>query len=403
MITAEGGTGAKTELIAGNYSSRTFLLSAKPGEATVVTVRAEGAIPAPVRGSKDSSTTTWSGVVSGAPKTGPASASILGDSAPYFGKVTLKDVNRNYSKRTSKVAYVFWSGVRSPACAFDEPTNSLTVEQLAGAVVKYAEDRAVNDQVSDLVSSDIPGIQQNVSYRAKVCYSNGFKMAETSAQSSVSTIADPADGAFEYTVELSSTQQSTGPYLFSWIVKEAENYTAPAGLKIQYSGDKTKPNEWKNEIYSTAWGEQPVIKVRYCNVSETICSAGQTLVKAKNVKKSWQMRISKAYLAEAIPDSKTPLTCVVGLRPQRVNFAIEGDGVGNWAGARPDTIASGEYLAQYQLIGSSTKINLDDSQSSFYRLARGIGPVNKLIFWFWSESTPTSDLEKVQVTIDVTC
>ena len=398
IITGEGGTSAKTEVIAGDYKTRTFQLSAKPGNATVVTVRAEGAIPAPVKGSKDSSTTTWTGVVSGAPETGVASASIVGDNT-FFGKVSLKNANRKYSKRTSKIAYVFWSGVKTPVCTFDEPTNTLTVESLAGTVVKYAEDRAFNDQVVDLVSSDIAGIQQNTSYRAKVCYSNGFKVAESVAPNTLSTISAPAADDFKYKVELASATQAKSPYLFTWVVKLAQSPNIPAGMKAQFSSTKGA-DKWMDAIYSEYWNERPVIKVRYCNTAGTICS-GSTDVRSVSDDASWQVRIERAFLATADANATERPTCSPN-RPLDLNFGVSGDGVAGWLGARPDEIDSGMFLAQYQLDGSTAWVDLDDSRS-FYRARTGVGTIKKLRFWFKPNGGTTSGLEKVQVTIDVTC
>ncbi len=400
IITGEGGTSAKTELIAGDYKTRTFQLSAKPGLATVVTVRAEGAIPPPVRGSKDSSTTTWTGLVSGAPQTGLASASIIGDSAPYFGKITLNNANRKYSKRTAKIAYVFWPGVKSPVCSFDEPTNTLTVEQVAGAVVKYAEDRAFNDQVVDLASSDIAGIQQNTSYRAKACYSNGFKVAESVAPNTLSTISAPGPEDFKYKVELASNVQATGPYLYSWVVTLAESPAIPAGMKAQFSSTKSATDKWMDTIYSEYWNERPVIKVRYCNLSATICS-GATDVKPVSDTASWQVRMQRAYLATPDSNATEQPTCSP-TRPLDLNFGVSGDNVAGWLGAVPDSIDSGLFKAEYQLEGSTNWVALDDSRS-FYRAVRGVGTIKKLRFYFQPNGGTTRDLQKVQVTIDVTC
>lgn len=399
VITGEGGTSAKTEIIAGDYKTRTFLLSAKPGLATQVTVRAEGAIPAPVKGSKDTSTTTWIGVVSGAPETGVASASIIGD-GPFFGKITVKDANRKYSKRTAKVAYVFWPGVRSPKCTFDEATNSLAVEQIAGGIVKYADERAFNDQVVDLDSNDIAGIQQNTSYRAKVCYSNGFKVAESLAPNSLSSIAAPAPGEFEYKVELVSSTQAKSPYLFSWAVKLAKSPVIPAGVKAQFSSTESAADKWQDTIYSDYWNKRPVIKVRYCNVSATICS-GSTLVGSESDSASWQVRIERAFLATADANATERPTCSP-TRPLDLNFGVVGDNVAGWLGARPDEIDSGQFQAEYQLEGSTAWVALDDSRS-FFRARTGVGTIKKLRFWFKPDGGTTSGLEKVQVMIDVTC
>ena len=401
IVSGEGGTSVQTVAINGDYKERTFEISVKPGTQSVITVRAEGAIPPPVRGVTENSTTTWTGRVAGSPSIGKASASILGDSAPYFGKMTLADANRKYSDRISKIAYVFWPGLTAPSCAFDESKNELTVSSVAGAVVKFAEDRAISDQIADLTSPDIAGLEQNVSYRAKVCYSNGFKMAEAIATNTLSTIADPKDGDYEYTVGLASQAQAATGALFSWVVKIAKSPTLPAGMKVQFAGDPTKPAEWKDSIYSTAWGEKPVIRVRYCNLAGTICSSGQTLVKAQSDTKSWQVRIDRAYLASN-DENATELSTCSATRPLDLNFGVVGGGTAGWIGGKPESIANGEYLAEYQLNGSTSWSELDGSRS-FFRALRGVGTIKKLRFWFQPNGGTTRELERVQVTLDVTC
>lgn len=401
VVAGEGGTSVKTIPINGDFKPRVFEVSAKPGLATSITVRAEGAIPPPVKnGSVENSSTSWSGRVTGTPTLGKATASIVGDSAPYFGKMTLDNANRNYSNRVSKVAYVFWPGTSGPACTFDESTNTLTVGSVPGSIVKFAEDRAFNDQVVDLTSPDISGLQQNVSYRAKVCYSNGFKVIEAIAANTLSTIADPLDGDFEYTVALSSTTQATTGPLFSWLVKEAKKPAIPNGLKVQYSGDPTKPSEWKDSIYSTVFGAKPVIKVRYCNVAGTICSAGQTLVKPESDTKSWQLQIDRAYLAT--PDENATETTACVARPVDVNFGVTGIGTSGWIGGKSESIEAGAFKAEYQLKTSTGWVELDDSRT-YFRIPRGVGEVSKIRFWFQPNTGTTKDLEKVQVTLNVTC
>ena len=402
VISGEGGTSTRTEVISGDYKVRTFQLSAKPGTSTVVTVRAEGAIPAPVQGTIDNSSTTWTGRVSGAPQVGTAAASIVGNSAPYYGRITVNNVNRKYSVRVSKVAYVFWPGDKAPTCSFDEPNNVLNVSDVPGAIVQRAEDRAFNSQVISLDSHDVAGLQQNVTYKAKVCYSNGFKVAEVVAPNSLSTIADPDDGAFEYKVALLPTAQTPAGYLFAWGVVIAKQQTPPAGMKVQFAGDKSKPNEWKDAIYSTAWNEKPVIRVRFCNTAGTICSSGEALVKPQDDTMSWQVRIKRAYLAN--PDVQaTERPVCAATRPLDVNFGVEGDNVAGWLGALPDSIESGLFQAEYQLQGSDVWAKLDDTRS-YFRAGRTVtGTIKKLRFWFQPNGGTTKGLEKVQVTIDVTC
>jgi len=85
-----------------------------------------------------------------------------------------------------------------------------------------------------------------VTYHAKVCYSNGFKVVEALAPNSLSTIQDPSDGDFEYKVELASSVQSSGPYLFTWVAKLSKQQDPGPGMKVQYAGDKADPNKWSD-------------------------------------------------------------------------------------------------------------------------------------------------------------
>lgn len=225
-------------------------------------------------------------------------------------------------------------------------------------------------------------------------------MIEAIAANTLSTIADPLDGDFEYTVALSSTTQATTGPLFSWLVKEAKKPAIPNGLKVQYSGDPTKPSEWKDSIYSTVFGAKPVIKVRYCNVAGTICSAGQTLVKPESDTKSWQLQIDRAYLAT--PDENATETTACVARPVDVNFGVTGIGTSGWIGGKSESIEAGAFKAEYQLKTSTGWVELDDSRT-YFRIPRGVGEVSKIRFWFQPNTGTTKDLEKVQVTLNVTC
>jgi hypothetical protein len=85
-----------------------------------------------------------------------------------------------------------------------------------------------------------------------------------------------------------------------------------------------------------------------------------------------------------------------------LNFGVVGDNVAGWLGARPDEIDSGQFQAEYQLSGSTAWVSLDDTRS-FFRARTGVATIMKLRFWFKPNGGTTSGLEKVQVTIDVTC
>jgi len=163
----------------------------------------------------------------------------------------------------------------------------------------------------------------------------------------------------------------------------------------------TRPTQISGVTFSTTyWGERPVIKVRYCNTAGTICSAGQTLVKPQSDTKSWQIRIKSAYTTDR---DNNPATCTAA-RPQYVNFGADDDSgaFSAWLGNLPNSIGVGEWQAEYQLDGSTSWTALDDSRQNFL-IPRGVATIKKMRFWFQPNGGYTSDLEKVQVTLDVTC
>ena len=382
VITGEGG-GTRTEIIGGNYKERTFQLSAKPGVATEITVRAEGAIKPPVSGTIGTSSASWTGRISGTPKLGgPATAQTVGERAPYAGQITVASVDRNYSAKPSHIAYIFYSGSK-PGCSFDSKTNALTVTDAGTALIKYAVDTSYNDQVSKL-RAEVPGLQANVNYKAMVCYSNGFGEGVAGAKiievpGTISSVSDPDAGDFEYTVAKAATPQAG--YLVSWEVKLSKQPAAQAGLKAQFSGATGSQKVWKDSIYSDAWGEQPVIYVRYCSTDGSLCSAGLTVVNPSDPTKAWQARIKSVFFATLDPDTPTVrATCPVDRRNLQVNFGLVGDGLSGWDGGTPGDISSGEYLAQYQLENSTTWSDLDDNYS-FYKVQPSVGNIAKFRFY----------------------
>ena len=409
VVRGEGGARKEELIINGDYKERTFQISARPGYPVAITVTAEGAIKPPVNGVMESATAEYRTRISGTASLGSAKAEIVGNSAPYHGVITVSNVNRNFSKKSSHAAFIFYPDSSSePECTYDSKTYEITVAQVPGILVQKIDDAWTSDDVIPALTGDVSGLLQNVSYKSKVCYTNGFGLGaagikQVAPSNSVSTIADPNEGDFEYTVELASKTQSTvaGQPLFAWVVKLAKAPTMPAGMKAQFSSAKTGVR-WEDTIYSDYWNERPVIKVRYCNQAATICSAGETLVRPQNDAKSWQLRITRAFLTTADANMTERPTCAA-TRPLELGFGVAADGFSSWLGAKVGEIEVGMFKAEYQLQGTTTWVEMDDSRRTFFRLKTGVGTVTALRFWFQPDTSTTSGLEKIQVVLNVTC
>jgi hypothetical protein len=171
-------------------------------------------------------------------------------------------------------------------------------------------------------------------------------------------------------------------------------------MKVQFSSNPANANDWRDAIYSDYWGAKPVIKVRYCNNAGTICSSGQALVKAQDDTKSWQIRVQRAFIGDQSGAELPNQTCTPAVR-QYVKFGAVGDGIDGWLGATPDEIVSGQFGADYQLEGSTAWSALDSG--SYFTVRKKAQAIKKMRFWLQPNGASTSGLDKVQVTLDVTC
>ena len=358
-ISGLGSPDVTTRVLA-DFSPFTVDIRARPGVKSSITVRAIGNVGPPIStGASTTSTATWIGQVAAAPAVAEVSARLLGGNAGWGAKVTARAVNRNYSRLTSRVAFVVWKdGTAEPRCRWIASSNTLEVDpgSSPNSFVEQSTDDDFGTQISDIASRDIPGLADATRYRHKFCYSNGYGMAEKIGldANSLTTLSDPEDGRFTY--EVSATPNNN-----SWLVRLVSG-SAPTGLTVQFNGSATDPNDWRNSIYSTSFGEPISIKVRYC-MSNGTCSSGERLVQLANPNRAWQLQVTRGYLAD---QNGAAVACRLG---ENLFLGLEGRGLTSssgktWRGGEPGQGTSAQFLSDWgwqdmQDLGSNYRIPED--------------------------------------------
>jgi hypothetical protein len=313
------------------FSRFTVDVRARPGARSSITVKAIGAVPPPTSGeTAASSTATWVGQLASAPSVSSVSAVVLGDNSEWGARVTAQSVNRNFSQVGSEVAFVVWrDGTAEPRCNWDSGTNIITVplQSKPDSFVEKSSDTDFSTQVVSITSRAMSGLSDGSRYRYKACYSNGYGMVQRYGidLNALTTLSDPEDNRFEYVV-------SASPVNGAWLVSLAKG-TAPQGLRVQFNGSSTNPNDWRDTIYSTTYGADPVIKVRYCLSSGT-CSKGERVIRVSDATKAWQMQVTRGFLTD---ENGVRVACVVG---ENLYLGLEGLGLNsgsgnNWRGGSP--------------------------------------------------------------------
>jgi hypothetical protein len=366
-ITGLGSPNAVTRTLA-DFSDFTVDVRARPGLRSSITVRAIGAVPPPTTGGGvETSTATWVGQLASAPTISDVRAVLLGDNSEWGARVTAQSVNRNFSQVPSRVAFVVWrDGTSEPRCRWASDSNTLTVDSQSkpDSFVEQSSDTDYSTQVTNISSSDVSGLSDGSRYRYKSCYANGYGMVQRYGLdlNALTTLSDPEDGRFTYEV-------SPDPLNGAWLVRLSSG-TAPAGLRVQFNGSTTNPNDWRDTIYSTTFGDQAVIKVRYCMSSGT-CSRGERLVQASDSTRAWQMRVNRGFL---IDESGLATDCRVG---ENLYLGLEGLGLSsasgkNWRGSSPGQGTSAQFFSggewqDMEDLGSNYRIPEDASGVTLLR------------------------------------
>ena len=378
-----------------NFSEFTVDVRARPGARSSITVRAIGAVPPPTRGGEAStSTATWIGQLAAAPTVSDVRARLLGDNSQWGASVTAQSVNRSFSQLPSRVAFVIWrDGTSEPRCSWDPASNTLSVdaESKPDSFVEQSSDTDYATQVTNISSSDISGLSDGSRYRYKSCYANGYGMVQRNGidLNALTTLSDPEDGRFTYEV-------STSPVNGAWLVRLSSG-TAPQGLRVQFNGSTTNPNDWRDTIYSTTFGAELVIKVRYCLPSGN-CSKGERLVQSSDSTRSWQMQINGGFLTDG---DGLAAPCRVG---ENLFLGLEGLGLSsssgrNWRGGSPGQGTSAQYFSGGQWL------DMEDLGSN-YRIPEDAVGVTLLRFYISgdSEIEPTRGLTgEAVIEFAVTC
>ena len=354
-----GGPAFGTESIVAStsYASFSKVVGAAPGKRSRITVTAIGRVLPPVPEVAETNSAVWIGQVAATPKIGGVSAKTVRSGGAWVATLAVSNADRNWSDKTVKAIFAMYTGTVAPTCSWDSGTNELSLQANGGATViseKRDFDRSEQQQ-ENLTVRNLRPIQDNTAYTPFVCYSNFYGYAEQGG-ARVSTLADPVDGAFTY--DVSRTPDAKG----AWLVKLGNSETK-AGVKPFFK-DFNGTGGWEDTIYSTTYGAQPDIRVRYCKLDDLKdCSDGKRVVSYVVKSRSWQMKITSI-------DKLIDLTTIEGdpssngetsicTRNHNIDFKLAGSGI----------VANGKNL--WQLDENPTFVRTNNTTSEFESLGTG--------------------------------
>ncbi|MEY4276068.1 MAG: hypothetical protein RIS26_531 [Actinomycetota bacterium] len=311
-------------------------VQAKPGTKSTIRVSAVGSVKPPVGTVTDNSTAaSATGVISSIPRMGSVSASIEPDGNGWSAKVEVADVDANYSEKNVNMAFVLYSGSTAPTCSVTADGSDVVIGGSAAATALVSKEiKAPNSGggTKTYTSKSFSLSSDNSSYTPLVCFANGFgRAAGTGA--TVSTLSDPKAREFTYVV-------NSDPVNGAWLVDLSHSVTSP-GVVPEFNGsDSDAESAWKTTIYSTSFGKDPVIRVRYCTTSSPkACSSGERRVTASDSSRSWQMKITGlAKLLNPSNDTRfATKPCAAGMI---LDFDLNGSGLQSAGGTRLWQLAS---------------------------------------------------------------
>ena len=367
-------------------------VAARPGLKSTIRVSATGDVKPPVGTVADAgSSAEWVGRIAGVPKVASVTAKTLKSGSRWLSKLSVASSNRNFSNKPSLASFILYTGSTKPRCDWDPTSNAITVTNVNGgsSLVEHGEYTNYEQQIEDLLSPEI-AIEDNTSYTPMVCYTNGFGIA-TVAGKSLSTLSDPADGQFKYAVNPEPSPDGT------WLVALTSAVSSP-GVYAQFNGSKTDSSDWRNVIYSTYFGEEPIIKVRYCKLGTTVCSPGNRLVTASDTTRAWQLKITKI---DSLIDVATGLEITQCVRLKEIDFKLSGNGLTSSAGTQLWQAVEGSSY-----VTSTGAVGLLERPGDNWRLPRSAQNVTKLVMKFQgrdANSTPHVSGLTGSVTLEFSC
>jgi hypothetical protein len=367
-------------------------VAARPGLRSTIRVSAVGDVKPPIGTIADAgSSASWVGRIAATPKVTSVSVrTTKSASGNWASKVTAFNANRNFSNKPSTAAFILYTGTTKPRCDWDPTSNTITVVNQNGgtSIVDQSSNTNYENQIEDVESRSM-SIEDNASYTPMICYSNSFGIASVTGKAT-STLSDPADGQFKYAV-------NPNPVDGAWLVALTASGNG-TGVFPQFNGSKTDPNDWRNYIYSTYFGEDSVIKVRYCKTGTTVCSPGNRLVTPSDATRSWQLRITRI---EAVIDVAAGGETTLCERSKDLDFRLAGSGLTSGSGSQLWQVADGStYTTSTGASGSLAQYG------DYWRLPRQATNVNKLSLKFQgrdaSSTVHVSGLTGA-VTLEFTC
>lgn len=186
--------------------------------------------------------------------------------------------NANSSTAPSTLLYIASRDGASPACSVNSSGGNLTVTGL-GAGGASSE------------SPTITGLTAQERYTVKVCYSNGFGLAEAVLGAETPWAAPGAPTGFSYTIRDGS---GDGSYTMEAPTSAAKT---PSGFDLVVTGSP-----------STTWGSAPAVTVKYCLRSDATRCSPEATVKAADASRAWQVRVDSVTLASCVPGGALSLT-----------------------------------------------------------------------------------------------
>ncbi|MEN9608399.1 MAG: hypothetical protein RLZZ06_330 [Actinomycetota bacterium] len=337
-------------------------VAAKPGERSVIRVAAVGDVKPPIGTIADAgSSATWQGRISAVPKVGEVTTVPKKSGTGWTTRIAVASANRNWAYNPTNASFILYTGFTKPRCDWDPNSNRINVVNVNGGTSQVTTGTYSDWQLQteDILSPQMT-IEDNASYTPMVCYANGFGIASAVGKST-STLSDPADGVFQYAV-------NPDPVAGAWLVALTASGNS-SGVYAQFNGSKTDPTDWRNNIYSTAFGEDPEIHVRYCKVGTSVCSTGNRLVTPSDATRSWQLAITKI---EGLVDVATGADTTACVRLKDIDFKLKGSGLTSSSGTQLWQAGEGSTWS------SATTSGTFDKPGDYLRLPRNAVGVTKI-------------------------
>lgn len=325
-----GGVGNPVpKLTAGNFDSFKIRVQAKPGIRSKITVSAYGRVDPPVKDLVEDNSATWIGRVVGKPKIESITAKTLRSGPSWTGSLTAVNVSRNFSDQSVYAVFAMFPGGTTPRCDWSNSTHTdVTVTGGSGIILARGDYPSSDAALENLKSPALANIQENTGYTPYVCISNSYAYATVFGKS-LSTLSDPAAGAFAYDISPTPNIIKNGSGVVTsaeWLVKIGRE-ESKTGVTAWFNGTADKSGAWSQTIKSTAFGTAPVIWVRYCMTADNkTCSQGDRKLEPVSVSRSWQMRITgiEALILVNNDNKATTSMCTPG---EEIDFKLTGDGL----------------------------------------------------------------------------